>query len=112
MSQYGGMGEAGGTVQGTHDNFPKRSLRKGSRLTAIRRTGQPGFRSRFEGPKIRAFFMVPKGRYFLVQGQRGGCTIKKRGGVPAPHSLKSFVFRGLSLLIGFPRADTEKSGRR
>ena len=43
-------------------------------------------------------------------GQRGGCSRKKRGGVPTPHSLKSFVFRGLSLLIGFPRADTEKSG--
>ena len=28
----------------------------------------------------------------------------------AKHSLNSFVFRGLSLLIGFQRADTEKSG--
>ena len=54
--------------------------------------------------------MVLRTAYFSVQGQRGGCTGKKRGGVPAPHSLKSFVFRGLSLLIGFPRADTEKSG--
>ena len=54
--------------------------------------------------------MVLRTACFSVQGQRGGCTGKKRGGVPAPHSLKSFVFRGLSLLIGFPRADTEKSG--
>ena len=54
--------------------------------------------------------MVQTTACFSVQGQRGGCTGKKRGGVPAPHSLKSFVFRGLSLLIGFPRADTEKSG--
>ena len=58
----------------------------------------------------RRFFVVLGAAYFSVQGQRGGCTGKKRGGVPAPHSLKSFVFRGLSLLIGFPRADTEKSG--
>ena len=36
--------------------------------------------------------------------------MKKREGVPAPLSLKSFVSCGLSLLIGFPRADTEKSG--
>ena len=39
----------------------------------------------------------------------GGVPEKKRGGVPAPLSLNSFVFCGLSLLIGFPRADTEKS---
>ena len=58
-----------------------------------------------------ALFVVLGAAYFSVQGQKGGgCTGKKRGGVPAPHSLKSFVFRGLSLLIGFPRADTEKSG--
>ena len=55
--------------------------------------------------------MVQTTAYFSVQGQRGGCTGKKRGGVPAPLSLNSFVFRGLSLLIGFPRADTEKSGK-
>ena len=48
--------------------------------------------------------------YFLPQGQRGGCGIKKRGGVTSTHSLKSFVFCGLALLSGFPRADTEKSG--
>ena len=57
-----------------------------------------------------AFFVVLGAAYFSVQGQRGGCTGKKRGGVPAPLSLNSFVFCGLSLLIGFPRADTEKSG--
>ena len=54
--------------------------------------------------------MVRKAASLSVQGQRGGCTRKKRGGVPAPHSLNSFVFCGLSLVIGFPRADTEKSG--
>ena len=54
--------------------------------------------------------MVLGASYFSVQGQRGGCTGKKRVGVPAPLSLNSFVFCGLSLLIGFPRADTEKSG--
>ena len=56
------------------------------------------------------FFMFQTTAYFLFQGQRGGWNIKSRGGVPAPHSLKSFVFYGLPLLIGFPRADTEKSG--
>ena len=58
-----------------------------------------------------AFFVVLGAAYFSVQGQRGGCAGKKRGGVPAPHSLNSFVFRGLPLLIGFQRADTEKSGK-
>ena len=48
--------------------------------------------------------------YFLLQGQRGGCNKKSAGGVTSPLSLNSFVFCGLSLLIGFPRADTEKSG--
>ena len=57
-----------------------------------------------------ALFVVLGAAYFSVQGQRGGCTGKKRGSVPDSHSLKSFVFRGLSLLIGFPRAETEKSG--
>ena len=49
--------------------------------------------------------------YFLPQGQRGGYGIKKRGSGTSPHSLNSFVFCGLSLLIGFPRADTEKPGK-
>ena len=48
--------------------------------------------------------------YFVPQGQKGGRGIKSRGGVAPPLSLNSFFFRGLSLLIGFPRADTEKSG--
>ena len=47
---------------------------------------------------------------FRYRDKGGGCTGKKRGGVPAPLSLNSFVFCGLSLVIGFPRADTEKSG--
>ena len=60
--------------------------------------------------EFERFFVVLGAACFSVQGQRGGCTGKKRGGVPAPLSLNSFVFCGLSLLIGFPRADTEKSG--
>ena len=56
------------------------------------------------------FFMSQRTAYFLPQGQRGGWGIKKREGGTSPHSLKSFVFCGLSLLISFPRADTEKSG--
>ena len=55
------------------------------------------------------FFMPLGAAYFLPQGQRGGWH-KKLWGVPAQHSFKSFVFRGLYLLIGFQRADTEKSG--
>ena len=43
------------------------------------------------------------------KGQRGGVPGKSVGRT-APLSLNSFVFCGLSLLIGFPRADTEKSG--
>ena len=42
------------------------------------------------------------------QGQRGGCGIKKRGGVAAPHSLNSFVSCGLPLLFGFENDDPEK----
>ena len=56
------------------------------------------------------FFMPLRASYFSPQGQRGGCGIKKRGGVAAPHSLKSFVFLGLALLFGFQNDDTEKSG--
>ena len=55
------------------------------------------------------FFVVLRASYFSVQGQRGGCTRKKRGGVPAPYSLKSFVFCGLPLIFGFDNDDTEKS---
>ena len=47
---------------------------------------------------------------FLPQGQKGGWGIKKREGGASQVSLNSFVFWALTLLIGFPRADTEKSG--
>ena len=56
------------------------------------------------------FFMLQTTAYFLLQGQREGCNKKSAWGVTSPLSLNSFVFCGLSLLIGFPRADTEKSG--
>ena len=55
------------------------------------------------------FFMLQTTACFLLQGQRGGCNKKSAGGVTSPLSLNSFVFRGLSLLIGFQCADTEKS---
>ena len=44
------------------------------------------------------------------QGQRGGCGIKKRGGVAAPAFLKLFCFPVFCpLLFGFPRmTDPEK----
>ena len=57
------------------------------------------------------FFMPLGASYFSPQGQRGGCGIKSCGGVPAPHSLKSFVFLGLTLLFGFHNDDTEKPGK-
>ena len=63
-----------------------------------------------ERERKSAVLSATGGRLFFGTGTKGGCTGKKRGGVPAPHSLKSFVFRGLPLLIGFPCADTEKSG--
>ena len=69
LAQYGGMGEAGKRYMAR--NFPKRSSRKGSRLTAIRRTGPPGFRSRFEGP-IWGVFRVTGGRMLFVTGTKGG----------------------------------------
>ena len=56
------------------------------------------------------FFMLQTTACFLLQGQKGGCNKKSAGGVTSTLSLNSFVFRDLSLLIGFPRADTEKSG--
>ena len=56
------------------------------------------------------FFMPLGASYFSPQGQRGGCGIKKRGGVAAPHSLNSFVFCGLLRLFGFQNDDPEKFG--
>ena len=84
--------------------------RKGSRLTATRRTGRTALPGRYERAKSRVFFVSQKTACFSPQGQKGGRDTKKREGGTSPHSLKSFVFRGLSLLIGFPRGDTEKSG--
>ena len=59
--------------------------------------------------QIRGVFHAPGGRLFFAAGTKGGCGIKKRGGGTPPHSLKSFVFRGLTLLFGFHNDDTEKS---
>ena len=56
------------------------------------------------------FFMPLRATCFSLQGQRGGCGIKKRGGVAAPHSLNSFVFCGLLRLFGFQNDDPEKFG--
>ena len=47
---------------------------------------------------------------FLPQGQRGGYGTIRPIGAPFPYSQIFFVFCGLPLLIGFPRADTEKYG--
>ena len=91
-----------------YNNFPKRSLRKGSRLTTIRPTGQHGLPIRFDEPNPGCFSWYLEPHSFPVQGQRGGCTGKKRGGVPAPHSLNSFVSCGLPLIFGFENDDPEK----
>ena len=110
MSQYGGMNQGAAEVPWNYMTLPEAAeLPKGSRLTTIRRTGQHGFRSRFEGAKSGVFFMVQRTASLSVQGQRGGCTRKKRGGVPAPHSLNSFVSCGLPLIFGFENDDPEKS---
>ena len=55
------------------------------------------------------FFMPPGAACFFATGTKGGGGIKSCGGVPAPHSLHSFVFKGLPLLFGFHNDDTEKS---
>ena len=54
------------------------------------------------------FFMPLRAACFSPQGQRGGCGIKKRGGVAAPHSLNSFVSCVLPLLFGFENDDPKK----
>ena len=54
------------------------------------------------------FFMPQRTASLSPQGQRGGCGIKKRGGVAAPHSLNSFVSCVLPLLFGFENDDPEK----
>ena len=84
--------------------------RKGSRLTAIRRTGPRGFRSRFEGPNPGCFSCRWGPHAFCRRDKGGGWGIKKREGGTSPHSSKSFVFWGLPLLFGFHDDDTEKSG--
>ena len=54
------------------------------------------------------FFMPQRTASLSPQGQRGGCGIKKRGGVAAPHSLNSFVSCVLPLLFGFENDDPKK----
>ena len=55
---------------------------------------------RFSEPVLRgqfgAFFVFQRTAGNLLQGQRGGWNIKKRGGGTPPHSLNSFVFLSLS----------------
>ena len=91
-------------------NIPCNVSRCKTRLTTIRRTAPPGFRSRFDEPNPGGFFMPLGAAYFVPQGQRGGRGIKKRGGGAPPLSLNSFVLLGLPLLFGFHNDDTEKSG--
>ena len=54
--------------------------------------------------------MLQTTAYFLLQGQKGGCNMKKRKGGTSQYSSNSFVFSGLYLLLGFHNDDTEKSG--
>ena len=59
---------------------------------------------------IWGVFHVTNDRMLFVTGTKGGGNKNSAGGVTSTLSLNSFVFRGLSILIGFPRADTEKFG--
>ena len=45
---------------------------KGSRLTAIRRSGQPGFRSRFEGANLGCFSCPKEPHAFCPRDKGGG----------------------------------------
>ena len=71
LGQYGGLIQAGERYKEPPETSRSGAYRRGSRLTVIRRTGQPGFRSRFEGP-IWGVFHVPKGRMLFVTGTKGG----------------------------------------
>ena len=64
----------------------------GSRLTTIRRSGQPDFRRQFDPVKSGGFFMVRKAASLSVQGQRGGVYQKKAWGCTSPTFLKLFCF--------------------
>ena len=55
MSQYGGMNQGAQRYQELMMLPEAARFRKGSRLTTIRPTGQPGFRSRFEGTNLGGF---------------------------------------------------------
>ena len=85
--------------------------RKGSRLTVIRRTGQRGFRSRFEGPNPGCF-SCRWGPLIFCRRDKGGGGIKKRGGGTSPHSLNSFVFRGLPYYSASIMTIQKNPGRR
>ena len=83
--------------------------RKGSRLTSVRRIGQPGLLRRFELADLGRFSCHRGPHAFCHRDKKGGGGIKSCGGVPAPHSLNSFVLSGVPLLFGFHNDDTEKS---
>ena len=58
-------------------------------------SGNPVFGAGLRWP-IWGVFHVTGAACFLLQGQRGGWNIKKRGGGTSPHSLNSCVFLSLS----------------
>ena len=59
--------------------------------------------------QIRGVFHAAGGRMLFAAGTKGGVFQEKAWGCSTPHSLNSFVFRGLPLLFGFHNDDTEKS---
>ena len=109
LGQYGGFNQA---VERCKEllMLPEAEVVKGVSIDDYSTFRATRFADPVRGAKFGVFFVLQTTAYFLLQRQKGGCNKKSAGGVPAQHSLKSFVFRGLYLLIGFQRADTEKSG--
>ena len=80
---------------------PQRSSPKESRLTTIRRTAPPDFRSRFEGPNSGVFHATG-GRMLFATGTKGGVWHKKLWGWNTTTFLKLFFFLWFAPTIRLP----------
>ena len=79
--------------------------RKGSRLTSVRRIGQPGLLRRFE--------LADLGRFSCSKRPHAFCNRDKGGGGTPPHSLKLFCFLVFVSLQSASRLPIEQNpGRR
>ena len=108
MSQYGGMNQGAERYKELM-TLPEAEVPKGSRLTTIRRFGQPDFRSRFEGPNPGCFSCRWGPLNFCRRDKGGGVRHKKAWGCNIPTFLELFCFLWFALLFGFHNDDTEKS---